>query len=250
VAGAPVERCHLGLGHLHGQAAPLGRLDILGILPGCIAKEGRSAHGIALTFPPQGYNTDRFDLPYLLTKADTLGIDNDFSYLGRIRRQKTEMRDAQFQSKGRGRLEYKEISLTGRILFDMMVAIKKDYKLRSYKLDSVSERFLGERKEDVHHTEIAVLWRGSDADRLRLASYCQQDALLPQRLMDKLSTLTQYIEMARVCRVPLNYLLYKGQQIKVVAQLLPMMRQAGYLMPYIPIEESDEKYAPPSIDCG
>lgn len=47
-----------------------------------------------------------------------------------------------------------------------------------------------------------------------------KDAILPLRLLDKLMCLINYIEMARVTGVPLNYLLTRGQQIKVVSQLL------------------------------
>ena len=47
-----------------------------------------------------------------------------------------------------------------------------------------------------------------------------KDAILPLRLLDKLMCLINYIEMARVTGVPLNYLLTRGQQIKVVSKLL------------------------------
>lgn len=56
---------------------------------------------------------------------------------------------------------------------------------------------------------------GSDEDRRRLAVYCIKDAQLPMKLMEKLSVMVNYIEMARVTGVPLNFLLSRGQQIKV-----------------------------------
>ena len=55
---------------------------------------------------------------------------------------------------------------------------------------------------------------------LRLAVYCLKDTLLPLRLLDKLMCVINYMEMARVTGVPLSYLLTRGQQIKVVSQLL------------------------------
>jgi DNA polymerase delta subunit 1 len=42
---------------------------------------------------------------------------------------------------------------------------------------------------------------------------------LPQRLLDKLMVVINYMEMARVTGVPFNYLLTRGQQVKVVSQL-------------------------------
>ena len=47
-----------------------------------------------------------------------------------------------------------------------------------------------------------------------------KDAILPLRLLDKLMCVINYMEMARVTGVPLNYLLSRGQQIKVMSQLL------------------------------
>lgn len=49
----------------------------------------------------------------------------------------------------------------------------------------------------------------------RLAVYCMKDAALPLRLLEKLLSVINYMEMARVTGVPLNYLLTRGQQIKV-----------------------------------
>ncbi len=50
--------------------------------------------------------------------------------------------------------------------------------------------------------------------------YCLKDAYLPLRLLQKLMCVINYMEMARVTGVPLTYLLSRGQQIKVVSQLL------------------------------
>lgn len=61
---------------------------------------------------------------------------------------------------------------------------------------------------------------GTDQTRRRLAVYCMKDAILPLRLLDKLMCVINYMEMARVTGVPLNYLLTRGQQIKVISQLL------------------------------
>ena len=54
----------------------------------------------------------------------------------------------------------------------------------------------------------------------RLAVYCLKDAYLPLRLLENLMCVINYMEMARVTGVPLSYLLTRGQQIKVVSQLL------------------------------
>lgn len=58
--------------------------------------------------------------------------------------------------------------------------------------------------------------------------YCLKDAFLPLRLLERLMVLVNAMEMARVTGVPLGYLLTRGQQVKVVSQLL---RQVSGLSP-------------------
>jgi DNA polymerase delta subunit 1 len=85
----------------------------------------------------------------------------------------------------------------------------------------------------VHHSIITELQNGNEETRRRLAIYCLKDAYLPQRLMDKLMCLINYIEMARVTGVPFNYLLARGQQIKVVSQLFRNALEKDFVIPAV-----------------
>lgn len=147
--------------------------------------------------------------------------------------------------------------------------MQRDYKLRSYTLNAVCAHFLGEQKEEVHYSIITELQNGTAESRRRLAVYClkvrlpsldirrcvvcspltghllfslSQDAYLPQRLLDKLMCFVNYTEMARVTGVPFNYLLARGQQIKVVSQLYRKANEDGYLVPSVQSVGSDEQY--------
>ena len=60
-----------------------------------------------------------------------------------------------------------------------------------------------------------------------------QDAYLPQRLLDKLMYLFNYVEMARVTGVPISFLLTRGQAIKVFSQILRKARQKNLIVPTI-----------------
>jgi DNA polymerase delta subunit 1 len=68
---------------------------------------------------------------------------------------------------------------------------------------------------------------------------CDQDAYLPQRLMDKLMCFINYTEMARVTGVPFNYLLSRGQSIKVLSQLYRKALDDGYVIPSLKSEGMD-----------
>ena len=65
-----------------------------------------------------------------------------------------------------------------------------------------------------------------------------QDAYLPQRLLDKLMYMYNYIEMARVTGVPLSFLLTKGQSIKVFSQVLRKARTKNLVVPFMKVRQS------------
>ena len=72
--------------------------------------------------------------------------------------------------------------------------------------------------------------------------YCLKDAYLPLRLLDKLMCVINYMEMARVTGVPLSYLQTRGQQIKVVSQLLRKAMEQDLLLPTHQSQASEENY--------
>lgn len=138
-----------------------------------------------------GYNISNFDLPYLLDRAKALKV-TDFPYLGRLRSMyskkifrrvlliswfasadvRTEVRDTHFSSKAYGNRDSKNVAMEGRLQMDMLQVVQRDYKLRSYTLNAVCAQFLGEQKEDVHHSIITELQNGTPESRRRLAVYC------------------------------------------------------------------------------
>lgn len=189
-----------------------------------------------------GYNINNFDMPYLLDRAKHLKLRN-FNFLGRIKSTRSVVKEVMNQTKV-GRRTFKTINTEGRILYDVYVVIKRDFKLRSYTLNNVSQEILGEQKEDVHYSIITDLHNGNEQTRrrylllriiilnkihvtmyiLRLAVYCIKDAELPLKLLDHVKSFINDIEMARVTGVPITSLLNKGEQVKVVAQLLRHVR--------------------------
>lgn len=188
-----------------------------------------------------GYNIVNFDIPYLLDRAKKLKLD-EFSNLTRLAHQKVSIKDATFSSNQTGTRESKEINLHGRVVFDMIQVIQSNHKLSSYTLNSVSSHFLGQQKEDVHHSIISKLFSGTNDDRRRLAAYCLKDAYLPLRLMNTLMSLINYVEMARVTGVPFSFLLLRGQGIKVMSQLLRKTKTEDIVIPTIAPSKTDMSY--------
>jgi DNA polymerase delta subunit 1 len=188
-----------------------------------------------------GYNICNFDFPYLLDRAKHLKVSG-FDFWGRLPSVRSVAAKASFSSKQMGNRETKATNTNGRLQLDLLQLVQRDHQLRSYTLNSVCAQFLGEQKEDVHHTMITELYNGTPESRRRLAVYCLKDAYLPQRLMDKLSCLENYTEMARVTGVPFNYLLARGQQVKFVSQLFRKALEQKLVIPNMKADPSEEQY--------
>ncbi|EER42060.1 DNA polymerase delta catalytic subunit [Histoplasma capsulatum H143] len=188
-----------------------------------------------------GYNIANFDFPYLLKRAEHLKCSG-FHFWSRLKHIPSRVGDARFSSKQIGNRESKSTNISGRIQLDLLQLVQRDYQLRSYTLNSVCAQFLGEQKEDVHHTMITELFNGTPDSRRRLAVYCLKDAYLPQRLMDKLMCLVNYTEMARVTGVPFNFLLSRGQQVKFISQLFRKALEQQLVIPNLRNESTSEQY--------
>ncbi|CAI2375632.1 unnamed protein product [Moneuplotes crassus] len=177
-----------------------------------------------------GYNITCFDIPYLMERAETLGI-HKYSRFSKLKDSLSKVKDNTFHSKMMGSYDYKDINIEGRIQFDLLQIIRREHKLRSYSLNNVSAHFLKEQKEDVHYSVIGQLQEKDQFSRRRLAIYCLKDAYLPLRLMDKLILLFNFTEMARVTGVPISYLFNRGQQIKVASMLYRKAHMHNYVIP-------------------
>ena len=181
-----------------------------------------------------GWNIFGFDMNYIMTRAKNVGCSSSFYEMSKLRNHKCEMKIKKLSSSALGDNELKLLPIPGRFIFDMFHEVKKGYKLDSYKLDNVSKLYLGDQKIDMPAREMFARFREGDPIKLReVAEYCIKDTLLPHKLLSKLCTLVNLLEMAKATWVPLCYLVERGQQIKVFSQLTKKAREMGYLVPTI-----------------
>jgi len=181
-----------------------------------------------------GWNIFGFDLEYMYKRARITRCDPDFYNLGRLRDTESELVIKKLSSSALGDNLLKLLPMPGRFIFDMFHEIKKGYKLDSYKLDNVSKLYLGDQKIDMAPKEMFARYREGDPVKLReVAEYCIKDTILPHKLMKKLCTLLNLIEMAKATWVPVPFLVERGQQIKVFSQLTKKARELGFMVPTI-----------------
>ena len=97
-------------------------------------------------------------------------------------------------------------------------------------------------KDDVTPQDIFRLSKGSSSDRAIIAKYCIQDCNLVHYLFKKSDILTGYIEMSKICSVPIDFLVMRGQGIKLTSYIAKKCREKDTLMPVIDKGSQYEAY--------
>jgi DNA polymerase elongation subunit (family B) len=188
-----------------------------------------------------GWNIFGFDLQYLYRRAVMLQA-RKFFYLGRLRGQQSELQEKILSSSALGDNVLLLLPMSGRFVFDLFQEVKKGYKLDSYSLNSVSKLYLGDAKIDMTPHEMFRRYKeGTPHELMEVAQYCIKDTLLPHRLMKRLCTLLNLLEMANATWVPIDFLVTRGQQIKVFSQLTKKAKELGFKVPTIYKDYKTEK---------
>ena len=271
-----------------------------------------------------GYNIFGFDSKFLFHRAVETGCISEFLKLSRTRNLAGKYENDAwkieestiFLASGEYNLSY--FKMEGRLQIDLYTVFRRDYNLDSYKLDSVSAFFIGDKvthlahneetnqtqihsknlqgleklnyvvfeevsnssefykngkkfrvvevtkdyfvvnglitpnvkkyvkwclaKDDVDHHDIFRMAKGSDDDRACIAGYCIQDCNLVHHLFQKTDLLTEVIEMASICSVPIEFIIMRGQGIKLASLMFKKCREHGILIPVIQKIEQDGGY--------
>lgn len=86
-------------------------------------------------------------------------------------------------------------------------------------------------KDDIKVNDIFRYQKLTADHRAIIAKYCLQDCALCNKLINKLQIITNNVAMANVCSVPMTYLFYRGQSIKIFSLVLRECRKKNHLFP-------------------
>ena len=100
----------------------------------------------------------------------------------------------------------------------------------------------GMAKDDVSPKDIFRLANGSSSDRAIVAKYCIQDCNLVHHLMNKIDSITGYSEMANICCVPISFLIFRGQGIKLTSFVAKKCLENKMLMPDLEKSNDFDRY--------
>lgn len=192
------------------------------------------AFGAFLTqFDPDvfvGHNIAGFDIPYLVTRANVLGV-SEVMYMGRRRsRCWSAPREITRVRKNGDVRKSLRVDTPGRIQLDTLPFMQGLVKESSYSLGALSRKYLGDSKDDVGYQMIKPLWLQSPDTRARLCSYCLKDVQLSLGLCtyERFQMLLSVIELSRGTRVRASQLLRSGNQEKVKTLVLNMAKHPGF----------------------
>ncbi len=179
-----------------------------------------------------GYNSNEFDFPYLQERAKQqrvearVGRDGNSWYVRKI-------------------VNRTDVSITGRVVVDLLPIIRSSYSLKQYTLRNAAAELLKMEKYDVDPKEIEALWaESSDGEGLkRFISYSRRDAVLALRMLLDLRLMDKYIAMSRASGSLLQDIVNGGQSGMVENLLLRRFRERSRVVPPKPdVDVSDERY--------
>jgi DNA polymerase I len=136
-----------------------------------------------------GYNSDQFDLPYIMDRTSVLGIELG---LGR-NDQKPRIR------KGRG---LTEAVIRGRPHVDLYPIVRRNVKLSSYVLENVVKEVLSIDKEKIASDLMWQHWDNGGEGLRAFMEYSMEDADVTIDLAEKFLPL--YTELSRIVGLPIH----------------------------------------------
>lgn len=184
-----------------------------------------------------GYNVCGFDYEYLRIRADLVGTERFFR-MSKVLNHATTLDTRELSSSAMGQQDVTVLDAPGIATVDTMKFVKDNYKLSSYKLDAVVKEFFPDRgKIELGYKEMNSMFRqhheeggGHESNLLRIAAYCCIDCDLPLMLVLRLQALTQQAEIARLTATTLHQVVSRGQQARVMNQIVLASHEMGYVV--------------------
>ena len=182
-----------------------------------------------------GYNINFFDIQYLTERVNKLfsyGGTSRFFYQSRLWAELTVAESSDFSSKAYGDRKMYTFCLSGRLVADLLEIIRRDpkYKFRSYKLDNVASTLLGQNKYDLPPQQLFQYFETDAQHRGIIAEYCIKDCDLVLDIASKMTTILNIMGMAKVTITPVQSIVTKGQQVKVLNQIVWYGHRMGFVI--------------------
>jgi DNA polymerase elongation subunit (family B) len=120
---------------------------------------------------------------------------------------------------------------------------KKTFEIEGKEMPNMEKKVRwGLAKDDVSPQDIFRMTNEGPYERAVIAKYCIQDCNLVHHLMRKIDVLTGFVEMANICSVPISFLVFRGQGIKLTSFIAKKCREKNTLIPVLERKFGNESY--------
>ena len=160
-----------------------------------------------------GYNIGGYDFPLLVERAAATGLGT--LAIGRERSGPREMGERLWK-------------VTGRAVADAWWSVRRDLKPKQETLQFVARTLLGDSKLDVDRRVIEQEWA---KDQERVMEYCEHDADLALRILQRLRTVEKAADLATVAHLPLEEGMNGRTSLYIDALLIPRADAQGVGVP-------------------
>ncbi len=150
-----------------------------------------------------GYNIGGYDFPLLIERAEATGLKS--LAIGRERSTPREMGERLWK-------------VAGRAIADAWWSVRQELRPKQETLQFVARTYLGDSKLDVDRRNMDEEWA---KDPVRVMEYCEHDADLALRILQRLRSLDRGADLATVAHLPLEEGMNGRTSLFIDAMLIP-----------------------------
>jgi DNA polymerase I len=165
-----------------------------------------------------GYNSDKFDFPYIKERADRLRVSLNLGVDGSKLKFITVPKKAAL--------------IKGRIHIDLYRIVQRHLQLNSHTLQSVYHKLFGDDKIDIPLDEIYTCWNDGGEKREKLFRYSLEDTIAITKIGERMLPIS--IELARIVGQPLFEIIRRGTGTQVKWYLIRKSYEFGHILPNEP----------------
>ncbi|AAM00704.1 DNA polymerase catalytic subunit [Panine betaherpesvirus 2] len=188
-----------------------------------------------------GYNINSFDLKYILTRLEYLyKLDvQRFCKVPVAQGGRFFLHSPTLYRRHQDRASFAaaaanaptKVYISGCVVVDMYPVCMAKTNSPNYKLNTMAELYLGQRKDDLSYKEIPVKFVANAQGRAQVGRYCLQDALLVRDLFNTINFHYEAGAIARLAKIPMRRVIFDGQQIRIYTSLLDECACRDYILP-------------------
>ncbi|MBL4662040.1 MAG: hypothetical protein JKY22_00365 [Flavobacteriaceae bacterium] len=213
-----------------------------------------------------GHNIFGFDWKYIYGRCKVTGVNaKEWDVISLLKNKKSKYVKNEWDSSGTGTVNMEYIRSPGFINIDTLYISRREFKLRKYTLESVSQHLLGRGKHDVspkqmfiayeenmlseklmekikcgsgYHKNIArcvideVLsrFKKNSEELTKVAKYCIEDSELVIDILEKMNCWISMIETSNAVGVSIFSIYTRGQQHRVLSKVLDTSHSMGIVV--------------------